>query len=103
MIQVTIILQNQVIKVMKVSGHAASAPYGKDLVCAAVSAVMTGGVNALPQSGLRIKNRDGLSEIQVDDLSNQDIQSVIKVLEIQLQTIESSYPKFIKIIRQEEK
>ncbi len=103
MIQVTIILQNQAIKMMKVSGHAASAPYGKDLVCAAVSAVMTGGVNALPQLGVRIKNHDGLSEIQVDDISSETIQSVIKVLETQLQTIESSYPKFIKIMRQEEK
>ncbi|MEY3609975.1 MAG: Cysteine protease Prp, partial [Bacillota bacterium] len=38
MIQVSIIRSNQLYRMMKVTGHANSAPYGEDLVCAAVSA-----------------------------------------------------------------
>ncbi|NLB48525.1 MAG: ribosomal-processing cysteine protease Prp [Erysipelotrichia bacterium] len=38
---------NQQINFLEVKGHAHSAEYGKDLVCAAVSAVVTGGFNNL--------------------------------------------------------
>jgi len=102
MIKVTIKIQNSLIRMIKVTGHALSAPYGEDLVCAGVSAIMTGGANALISPTVRIKNTDGLSEIQIDDLLDKDVQSKCRLIEIQLQTIEKSYSKYIKITRQED-
>ncbi len=84
------------------TGHALSAPYGEDLVCAGVSAIMTGGANALISPTVRIKNTDGLSEIQIDDLLDKDVQIKCRLIEIQLETIEKSYSKYIKITRQED-
>jgi uncharacterized protein YsxB (DUF464 family) len=37
---------------LEAKGHANSAPYGADLVCAAVSAVILGGFNALTKKNL---------------------------------------------------
>ena len=84
------------------TGHALSAPYGEDLVCAGVSAIMTGGANGLISPTVRIKNTDGLSEIQIDDLLDKDVQIKCRLIETQLQTIEKSYSKYIKITRQED-
>jgi uncharacterized protein len=102
MIKVTIKIQNSLIRMIKVTGHALSAPYGEDLVCAGVSAIMTGGANALISPTVRIKNTDGLSEIQIDDLLDKDVQIKCRLIETQLETIEKSYSKYIKITRQED-
>ncbi len=102
MIQVTIIRSKQLYKMMKVTGHANSAPYGEDLVCAAVSAVMTGGINALNLKAVKVKNIEGLSEIQITNLQNLENQSVLHVISTQLQTIANDYPKYIRIQTKEE-
>lgn len=102
MIKVTIKIQAEKIRMIKVTGHALSAPYGEDLVCAGVSAIMTGGVNALVSPLVRIKNADGLSEIQIDNVEDKDIQIKCRMIETQLETIEKSYSKYIKITRQED-
>jgi uncharacterized protein YsxB (DUF464 family) len=87
---------------MKVTGHANSAPYGEDLVCAAVSAVITGGINALDLKAVKVKNTEGLSDLQVLDLKHDSNQSVYRVMHIQLQTVANDYPKFIRINLKEE-
>jgi|688.fasta_scaffold02739_16 hypothetical protein len=102
MIQVTIIRSKQLYRMMKVTGHAHSAPYGEDLVCAAVSAVMTGGINALNLKAVKVKNIEGLSEIQITNLQNLENQSVLHVISTQLQTIANDYPKYIRIQTKEE-
>ena len=102
MIQVTIIRSKQLYRMMKVTGHAHSAPYGEDLVCAAVSAVMTGGINALNLKTVKVKNIEGLSEIQITNLQNLENQSVLHVISTQLQTIANDYPKYIRIQTKEE-
>jgi uncharacterized protein YsxB (DUF464 family) len=102
MIQVSIIRSNQLYRMMKVTGHANSAPYGEDLVCAAVSAVMTGGINALNLKAAKVKNTQGLSEIQITNLQNLENQSVLRVISTQLQTIANDYPTYIRIQTKEE-
>ena len=97
MIQVAIIRKQQRYQMMKVTGHANSAPYGEDLVCAAVSAVITGGINALDLKTVKVKNTEGLSDLQILDLKHESNQSVYRVMHIQLQTIANDYPKFIRI------
>ena len=46
MIEVTLFENNKGITAFEISGHADSGPYGYDLVCAGVSAVSFGSVNA---------------------------------------------------------
>jgi uncharacterized protein YsxB (DUF464 family) len=102
MIQVAIIRKRQSYQMMKVTGHANSAPYGEDLVCAAVSAVITGGINALDLQAVKVKNTEGLSDLQILDPKHESNQSVYRVMHIQLQTIANDYPKFIRINLKEE-
>lgn len=102
MIQVSIIRSKQSYRMMKVTGHANSAPYGEDLVCAAVSAIMTGGINALDLKAAKVKNIEGLSEIQITNTQYEKNQSVLQVMFIQLQTIANEYPTYIRIQSKEE-
>lgn len=102
MIHVTIRRKQKLIYVLKVTGHANSAPYGEDLVCAGVSAIVTGGANALKPTGVRIQNREGLSDIQVDDLDEVSHQTTLHVIVTQLKTIAEAYPKWITIKEQED-
>jgi uncharacterized protein YsxB (DUF464 family) len=71
-------------------------------VCAAVSAVVTGGINALDLQAVKIKNTEGLSDLQILDPKHESNQSVYRVMHIQLQTIANDYPKFIRINLKEE-
>lgn len=102
MIHVTLRRKNQRIYVLKVTGHALSAPYGEDLVCAGVSAIATGGANALKPQGIRIHLSEGLADFQVDNLEEMSHQHVLEILWIQLKTIQASYSQFISIKEQED-
>ena len=80
---------------LEVVGHANYAEHGQDLVCAAVSAIVTGGFNAFNDSDIKsIELKEGYAFVEVNLNKGQE---VLKVLEIQLKTLEESYPKYIKI------
>ena len=80
---------------LTMQGHANSADYGNDLVCAAVSAIVTGGFNAF--------NDDDIEEIALDEgyakviTKTENGLIILKTIIVQLKTIESAYPKNIKI------
>lgn len=104
MIQVVIKKKNQQILEIKVSGHANSAEYGKDLVCAGVSTATTGIANALVQRGFldlgTIDLREGFVYIKVNQYE-KDIQVVLETFEVILETIEESYSQYMKITKME--
>ena len=104
MIKVKIIKNNEQILEMKVTGHANSAEYGKDLVCAGVSTICIGIANALVQyhflEGNDIEVKEGYVHIKVNR-SSHDIQVVLETFEVMLDTIEESYSKYIKITKME--
>ena len=83
---------------LEVKGHANSAEKGKDLVCAAVSGVLTGGFNALNEpKSFEIKLDKGYAFLKkINELSSHD-ENVIETIIIQLKTIEETNCKFIKI------
>lgn len=89
---------------IELKGHAESAPYGQDLVCAAVSAIITGGANAIEnQSSFDIQLESGKAKIKLKEdkfISSAD-ESVLKVIAIQLKTIAESYGQFIETIVKE--
>ncbi|HLS22296.1 MAG TPA: ribosomal-processing cysteine protease Prp [Pseudogracilibacillus sp.] len=106
MINVTICRKNSHIQSFEISGHANSGPYGYDLVCAAVSAVSFGAVNAaLTLSGSELDITQGgeggylavaIPEKATDE-QRKKIYDAFEVMFISLQTIERDYSQFIKI------
>ncbi len=95
MIKVHLIKKDDQYISLEVVGHANYAEHGQDLVCAAVSAIVTGGFNAFNDSDIKsIELKDGYAFVEVNLNKGQE---VLKVLEIQLKTLEESYPKYIKI------
>ena len=95
MIKVDLIYNADLICGFTMKGHANMADYGNDLVCAAVSAIVTGGFNAF--------NDDDVSEIALDEgyakviVKTENGYSILNTIIVQLKTVEEAYPKNIKI------
>ena len=86
---------------LEVSGHSNYDEKGKDIVCAGVSAIVVGGLNALlneNKKAIDYEYKDGYAYVFVKDIDNDNINKILDVITTQLYTIEESYPKFIKII-----
>ena len=90
-------VSSQKIIEIEVKGHANSDEYGKDLVCAAVSTVMTGGMNALIDKEYDFKLDEGHAYIKALDIPSDYDSVVLKTIEVQLQTIEESNQKYVRI------
>ena len=85
---------------LEVSGHSNYDEHGKDIVCAGVSAVVTGGLNALTiqnKSKISCRVNDGYVNVDVLDIKDDKLQAIMDVIIIQLRTIEESYKKYVKI------
>ena len=101
MIKVNIEKNNTRIVSLEVSGHSNYDEKGKDIVCAGVSAIVVGGLNALLNENKKTIDyecKDGYAYVFVKDIDNDNINKILDVITTQLYTIEESYPKFIKII-----
>lgn len=98
MIKVTISRKNSFIASLEIKGHSNSAPYGEDLICAAVSAVATGGANALLKinSNIVVVVKEGY--LSIKDIPDDNIlQTIINAIVIQLETIANENKKYLKI------
>lgn len=106
MIKVIVRYKDKQIQEVKVSGHANSAEYGKDLVCAGVSTVCSGIANTLVTYRFLDDNmgtidyQEGFVRIKVNQF-DEKIQVVLETFVISLMTIEESYSKYIKITKME--
>ena len=98
MIKVSVNYQHDNISSSKVKGHAQYEEYGKDLICASVSSIMFGLMNALDmcEGSTEIKMADNEIEIILKDHS-QVVEDYLSLVLIQLKTIEESYSQYIKI------
>ena len=106
MIQVTVYRKNNFMTAFELSGHAESGPYGFDLVCAAVSAVSFGAVNAvleLCDIDLEIEQgtEGGYLYVSLPSSLASDVMGKVQLLFegmlISLKTIEQEYSQFIHI------
>lgn len=100
MTKVEIIKQNDYITEIIISGHALGGKYGHDVVCAGISTVVTGICNALTElvsfNEANITFEEGY--VKIAHLTNaENVQLIINVLIVQLQTIENVYPKYIEV------
>ena len=100
MIKIQINRTNKKYSSLQVSGHSNYDEHGKDIVCAGVSAIVIGGLNALTiedKKNIFAEVKDGYVNIDVLDLNNDKLQLIIDVMVVQLKSIEESYKKYIKI------
>ena len=100
MIKIQINKTNNKYSSLIVSGHSNYDEHGKDIVCAGVSAIVPGGINALGlenKKAISFKVDDGYVNLDVLDITNDNIQLIMDVIVVQLKTIEESYKKYIKI------
>ena len=97
MIKVSIIKDN-LIKEVKISGHANFADYGKDIVCSAVSSIATTTINniiALDDKAITYSANEGdiLITNNDSDMASKLLENMIRMLE----ELANDYPKNIKI------
>ena len=99
MIKVNYCVSNDLITRVDVVGHADYADYGKDIVCAAVSSIVTTTINdilALTEKEIKYNTRDGNVSITVVS-DNQIVQKLLNVMLNMLKELANDYPKNIKI------
>lgn len=98
MIKVLIKKEENKFKSLEVKGHANSAPHGEDLVCAAVSAVVIGGLNSIKDyKNFNIELKEGYALLEAKDEVSSHDEIVIETIINSLKTIEEGNSKFIKI------
>ena len=106
MIQVTVIRKNSgMIQSFSISGHAFFAEKGNDIVCAGVSAVSIGAINAVHAlTGITPEIEqleDGFLHCVIPEHLQEDTQEKIQLLlegmVVSLQTIEEQYGQHIQI------
>ena len=88
---------------IKISGHANYDVYGKDIVCASVSSIITTTVNIIMNiDDSAIKYQDDGKVITIEKLNNNDlIQTILDTMISMLKDLENQYNKNIKIESEE--
>ncbi|MCD9022705.1 ribosomal-processing cysteine protease Prp [Cohnella silvisoli] len=105
MIAITIVRNvERVIISFTVSGHAFYDDPGKDIVCAGVSAVTIGAVNAIEKlTGLvpDAADKSGMLKVvtptSTDSVRNDQVQLLLEGMVVALESIVESYGKYVKI------
>ena len=92
MVNVTIVYTKKSLSEVTIKGHANSGEFGKDLVCAAVSAIAIGSLNALDGEGenFDIEIDEGYVHIVAKGPISEHDTTVLETMIIQLKTIELS-------------
>ena len=103
MVHVNIGISGDLIQSVTVKGHACSGEYGQDLVCAGVSSIMTGALNALdilfPDQCRLVMSGNRMEAAAAS--GNKQLQAVLRAIEIQLETMAEQFPDNINVIRKE--
>ena len=106
MIKIEMVKVNNNLESVSINGHANSAEYGSDIVCAAVSVLSQSVVNGM------IKSLDGREDFfsldddgkikinipkDVDEIQKIKLQALADVLEINFDDLSKTYSKYIKL------
>ena len=99
MIRVRIVRENDYIKQITLKGHADYEVYGKDIVCAAVSATYLCSVNgilSIDQDSIKVTST---GDIQIIDVLKEDdtIEKLLCNMEQCLKSLEQQYPNNINV------
>ena len=84
---------------LSIQGHANSAEEGKDIVCAAISAISVGGINALQNpKNFNLKVEKGDVEISVKSEANEHDYQVLETMLVQMKSVEETNSKYIEVV-----
>ncbi|MGI6781957.1 MAG: ribosomal-processing cysteine protease Prp [Acholeplasmataceae bacterium] len=90
---------NQNLDSITVSGHALFAPYGEDIVCAAVSTAIIMTINAIEKlnekHNIKVDLKEGYVKITVLNLTDV-VKGLLENLTYSLADIECQFPKYLK-------
>ena len=97
---IKVIIKNNIITI---KGHADYDEYGKDIVCASASAIVTTSINScLRINNNSLKYKEEKDKLTIEVLLAEDsIQSIIDNMIAMLEELASTYKKNIKIIKEE--
>ncbi len=87
----------QKITSIEVKGHSGKDVKGKDLVCAAISAIITGGMNALSDNEYDFLLESGPAHIKHLDIPSDYDAVVRRTIETQCKTVEEAEGDFVRI------
>jgi len=106
MIKITIVRDDKDNRIVSfaVEGHANYAKHGQDIVCAGVSAVSVGTVNAIEALAgveLPVKMKDGWLSSRIPSISDakcdEKVQLLLESMIVSLDTIAQSYGDHVKV------
>lgn len=98
MIKVSIKQENNIISNIVISGHSLYDEYGKDIVCASVSSIVTTTINAIIrlEETIEYTNNDGYVNINILKHTKLTDTLITNMLEL-LKDLEKQYKNNIKI------
>ncbi|PPE04443.1 hypothetical protein EELLY_v1c01180 [Entomoplasma ellychniae] len=100
MINIIIKNINKKIQQLNISGHANAGKFNQDLVCAAVTGIVSGALNALDtnfEKDVKLQVLENEIIIENLNLNNHDLQVMLEMLRVQLFTIWTQYKKNIQM------
>ena len=98
MIKINVEKENNIIKSVEVKGHADYTDFGKDIVCSAVSSIVTTTINdilTLDRDAIKYITKDG--NITITNLDNDIANKLLNTMLNTLSDLANDYPKNIKI------
>lgn len=104
MITVSVVQSGDTIHAIDIEGHAGSAAHGKDLICAGVSSIAVGTLNALDmlvKDTCCCEMQKGCIHIEVSSHDQAQTQLILRTMLIQLETMQERYHQYIQIQIQE--
>ena len=103
MIKVKVTKEKDSIKSISINGHALYDDYGKDIVCSAVSSIITTSINsilALDEKGIKYSSEKG--DVKITDIKNtKETTTLIEVMLNLLNDLRENYPDNIKISKED--
>ncbi|MBR5370416.1 MAG: ribosomal-processing cysteine protease Prp [Bacilli bacterium] len=99
MIKVEVVKEKDLYKKVSIIGHAMYADYGKDIVCSAVSSIVTTTINgciALDKDSLSYEVND--KGVYISNIVEGNTQTLINNMVSLLKELEEKYPTNIKVM-----
>jgi len=100
MIEIVFKTENDRVKGFSVTGHANTAPHGRDIVCAGVSALTQTAILGLGEhlkKKIKYKAESGDLFVDMEDAPDELTDAILKTMKLGLIEIEKLYPKVVKI------
>jgi Predicted ribosomal protein len=99
-ITVKVSYEREKVRAFSMEGHAETAEYGKDLVCAAVSGIVQAALLGLHEY-LKVEmdwtHKAGKVEMRLLSKANSETEAILQTMLIGLRKIREEYPETIKI------